>query len=356
MLNSRLPPRGDGSTLELSRLIQEYDNQTAGEALELEENHKSWNLPKAHSYKHAFDDIINKGVARNYPTKINENMHGPLKKAYQLQSNFRNFAPQILRIDHCAYVASIIEERITEFDRRKKLEDLKNTPSLIPEDGVNDGEEAATEAVLSQEGLVLSVPTAMWSFQALEDRVMPDIDTTIRDPAFSQFRLRFQRFLSGLDRQYPDQREEDRIGPGPFVFRPEDTIIHEHRMVKSYYRSVVNWQIRCDFIRANPDFHGSSRYDAVLISSSGGEHLFARLHFICPYDSPRGAVRVVEREMGLYRVKARLRKESYFIPVRTIVWGAVLVERFGQNLGDDEFFVMDDVDEDMSLRIQDMQY
>ena len=44
---------------------------------------------------HVFDDIMKKGVARNYSTKINENMHGPLKKSYQLQTNFREFAPQV---------------------------------------------------------------------------------------------------------------------------------------------------------------------------------------------------------------------------------------------------------------------
>jgi len=150
-------------------------------------------------------------------------------------------------------------------------------------------------------------------------------------------------------------------------------------MIKSFYRSLVGWEIRCDYLRAHPQFHNSKRYDAVLFTSAGGKQLFARLVFIfkcevcslsegkpCseayefalvqPYNAPKGPLQVAEREMGLYRVRARLRKESYFIPSCTIIRGAVLVERYGQDFGDDDYYVMDDIDEDMFIRMQSFVY
>lgn len=57
---------------------------------------KNWNFPKLHALQHAFDDIEAKGASRNYNTKPNEKMHGPLKKAYQLRTNFKDVASQAI--------------------------------------------------------------------------------------------------------------------------------------------------------------------------------------------------------------------------------------------------------------------
>ncbi|PBK81389.1 hypothetical protein ARMGADRAFT_1039324 [Armillaria gallica] len=65
----------------------------------------TWDILKMHTQKHLFSDIQAKGVTKNYNTKINESMHGPLKKAYQTQTNFKNVAEQILRTDHWYNVA-----------------------------------------------------------------------------------------------------------------------------------------------------------------------------------------------------------------------------------------------------------
>lgn len=54
-----------------------------------------WNFPKMHSHMHLFDDIEAKGVTRNYNTKPNENLHGPLKTLYKLQTNFKNVGQQV---------------------------------------------------------------------------------------------------------------------------------------------------------------------------------------------------------------------------------------------------------------------
>jgi len=49
---------------------------------------------------HSFDDINAKGASRNFDTKPNEKLHGPLKKAYLMQTNFRDVAPQVGFLSH----------------------------------------------------------------------------------------------------------------------------------------------------------------------------------------------------------------------------------------------------------------
>lgn len=56
---------------------------------------KNWNFPKAHTHKHLFDDVQAKGVTRNYSTKPNEKLHGPLKRSYALRTNFKDVANQV---------------------------------------------------------------------------------------------------------------------------------------------------------------------------------------------------------------------------------------------------------------------
>lgn len=66
------------------------------EELEDGEKSKNWNFPKAHLHRHAFPDIKGKGAQRNFNTKPNEKMHGPIKKSYLLRTNFKNVAQQVL--------------------------------------------------------------------------------------------------------------------------------------------------------------------------------------------------------------------------------------------------------------------
>ncbi|KAK1216916.1 hypothetical protein PQX77_020441 [Marasmius sp. AFHP31] len=365
--------KGQLAAMELSELIQQYSKAAEAESWQGDDKRTSWCFPKAHTYKHAFDDIMNKGVAHNYTTKINENMHGPLKKSYQLQSNFRDFAPQILRLDHCAYVASIINQRIDHYDQREALS--KSSP-LAPQEArtlinssesIDEGTDKGTDddaggLAIEDEpseptldvGLTMLVPAQTWSFKALEE----EHDS---DAAFRQFRLRFQRYLPDFLARYTDKRL-----PSSHRCGEEDQVIQEYRLIKSFYQSLVGWEVRCDFIRAHPDFFRNKRYDAVLINF-GGRNIFTCLFFlfkcevqsedyeftlIQPYDAPAGSKQVVEWDMGLYRVRAQLRKESQFVPAHTIIRGAVLVEKYGQSFGTEDYFVMDDIDEDMFIQMQ----
>ena len=48
-----------------------------------------------HLAQHLFDDIITKGVTRNYSSKTFEKMHGPLKESYARRTNFKHVAGQV---------------------------------------------------------------------------------------------------------------------------------------------------------------------------------------------------------------------------------------------------------------------
>jgi hypothetical protein len=65
-----------------------------------DDNVKNWNFPKLHMTTHIFDDIEAKGATRNYNTKPNEQMHGPLKDWYLNRTNFKNVAEQVSIIDN----------------------------------------------------------------------------------------------------------------------------------------------------------------------------------------------------------------------------------------------------------------
>ena len=56
---------------------------------------KNWGFPKIHLQTHAFEDVIAKGATRNYNTKPNEKLHGPLRDIYHERTNFRDVAKQV---------------------------------------------------------------------------------------------------------------------------------------------------------------------------------------------------------------------------------------------------------------------
>jgi hypothetical protein len=73
---------------------------------------------------------------------------------------------------------------------------------------------------------------------------------------------------------------------------------------------------------------------------------------ILPMDSPIGPRRIVDQDLGLTRLRARPLVSSEFIPLQSIIRGALLVPDF-DNYKD--FFLVDLVDTDMFLRAQRLQ-
>ena len=55
---------------------------------------KNWDFPKVHSQLHLFDDIMAKGVTRNFNTKTNESLNRPFKKNYKI-TNYQQVEKQV---------------------------------------------------------------------------------------------------------------------------------------------------------------------------------------------------------------------------------------------------------------------
>jgi hypothetical protein len=140
--------------------------------------------------------------------------------------------------------------------------------------------------------------------------------------------------------------------------------ITEYMFVKVGYESIVNWEIKTDYLRCNPKFHGKSRYDFVIVDLPRGR-VFAQLAciFVCRVGrhdyrlaliqaldkSTRQNAKAVDKELSILRWHIRARSRCEVIPLDSIVRGAVLLEDI-KNRGD--YFVIDTLDGDMFLRLK----
>ena len=131
------------------------------------------------------------------------------------------------------------------------------------------------------------------------------------------------------------------------------------------YESQVDWKLSTDHLRCNPSFFGHPRYDSILFQDSETETAFARISFIftCkvphvtqalgfafirPYMAKTGNPRSIDRDLKLKRVKLVPCSQCTFIPLCSIIRGAVLAP---DNDRQDEYLVVDHLDGDMYLRM-----
>ncbi|KAF9455950.1 hypothetical protein BDZ94DRAFT_1353726 [Collybia nuda] len=274
---------------------------------------KKWNFPKNHTHIHAPDDIMAKGVTRNFNTKYNEKCHGPFKVSYELRTNYKN----ILKIDHMCYVAGMIRDQLNELDEFHKY----SSSNLEAFDD-------------TQINIHLGAQQTSTSYSAIELRFSDDI-------AFRCFRLTLIDFLS------------NEIG----------TRIH-FKFLKVNYQSKIDWSTTTDFLRCNPSFHGAPRNDGVLIDHGEGRVLFAHLLFVftCtvedtifqvafvhPLDAPIGTLHWRrDHDLRFIRLRAQKREASQFVLIKSIIRGIPITKDFGT---EGDYLAMDSIDADLSRRI-----
>ncbi|KAK0492483.1 hypothetical protein EDD18DRAFT_1108873 [Armillaria luteobubalina] len=247
-----------------------------------------------------FSELI-RGVTRNYNTKPNEKMHGPLKDAYQLRTNFKDVAEQILRGDSWCNAASFIHQQIDLHDEQLKNPDNDELEEETSESEVSDYFEKVTlhghhEFMIQQ-------------FEKYPN-IIPKVDGE---------KVSFKSFK-------PDEK------------------IQLHSLLKVNYENMVDWTTSTDYLRCSPDFYNHPQYDYILVDST--EHpFFAQLImiFTCiisgkliplalvqPVDQPANtAMEKLDKDLGFYRVRAQKRRDSLFVLVYMTIRGALLVEDFG---------------------------
>ncbi|KAG1848377.1 hypothetical protein C8R48DRAFT_750370 [Suillus tomentosus] len=276
------------------------------------EMNKNWNFPKKHMITHIFNDILAKGATHNYNTKLNEKMHGALRKIYLQWTNFKDIAPQILNYDHWLLTLACMRTELDELDDyvRKATNDPETNEPL-------DIELAADPVIHAH----LGSKQGQHSFS--------DIACAHEtDRAFNDFQTKLNGFLNVFlpqnDIPLPDGRA---LCPGA-----EDEIT-EFRFLRVNYESMVDWRMHQDLLRCSPKFYESPRFDCVIVKTTG-KPFIARLvylfgcsigntHFplalIHPYDAGISIHRRWDVDLGLWRVRAKPWSSSEIISVWLII-------------------------------------
>ncbi|KAG2034064.1 hypothetical protein BDR03DRAFT_870910, partial [Suillus americanus] len=341
---------GRNTLLELTELMDIYIKDTA-DFLE-----KSWNFPKMHLSAHLFDDIEAKGVTRNYNMKPNEKMHGPLKDAYQDRTNFKNFAEQILRYNHDSLVAEYIRSKMECLDAQNFGSSIVPDPLEADSDGLESTEPTDTQH------FSLGSQQATKSFAEIEA-------ANAGDAAFDRFQIKLNEFLNRAFAANGILLRTRIVLDSSSSIRASAKVqrcITEFRFIKVSYESLVDWRISMDYLRCNPMFHGSPRYDCVILQAESGP-IFAKLLlvFTCivgdvtypialtlPYDQPVGARPRKDKDFKFWRVKAKPRASAECFSVQSIIRGCVLAEDSSRA---NEFLVVDTTDTDIFLRMKEIR-
>ncbi|KAF8066566.1 hypothetical protein FPV67DRAFT_1196119 [Lyophyllum atratum] len=316
---------------------------------------KSWNFIKLHIRKHLFPHIRDKGVTRNFSTKPNEKMHGPLKISYQRRTNFKDFGDQILKADHYLLVSGFIRSNLDALDQH--VENLLAFPDPEDAEVTSHQIKGFDTSEYDQYREIGSRVKPPWTFQALEE-------THKTDRAYKDFRIKLGKFLT----QFLPAYKIALPGGKDIRFRQSD-LITEYRFLKVRYACSADWSLKTDYLRCNPKFYGSPRYDCVLVNSNPVPY-FARLIFLftCVVEEQEYPLALIQPFAGVYRhrnrtqkdtelellrLKENLRAECEFVSIHTIIRGAVLVHS-GETTNDGfrsrDYFLFDVLDADMFLR------
>ncbi|KAJ6455239.1 hypothetical protein C8R45DRAFT_1056741 [Mycena sanguinolenta] len=291
---------------------------------------KNWDFPKIHTHKHLFDDIRRKGA-----------VHGSIRTTYQRQTNFKDIAPQILESQHRTMVGKFIRDQIDDLDEMQRRE------CEMPDEEAED--EAPRDLADKVDNVALGSKSPAITFDCLEREMQTDT-------AFTWFRLKFSTFFASFLDVYEGENHVN--------LKSKDEIV-PYRFLRIFYQSLDDWSDLADLLRCIPCFHGQPSFDTVLVLTEAGP-IFSQLIYVFevsangkvypfalvqPLDLPVGAISAKDKALKLFQVHAKLRHASEFIPVHSIICGAVVVPD-SKKSGD--FFVMDVQEGDVFLRLRDM--
>ncbi|KAK0471916.1 hypothetical protein IW261DRAFT_1424721 [Armillaria novae-zelandiae] len=179
-------------------------------------NVTSWSIPKVHTQRHLFDDIIAKGATKNYNTKVNECMHGPLKEAYQTRTNFKNVADQILMTDHKYGIAMKLRQRM---DRNKKHQ-KEAMASVEQETKVSSKAKHHNRQMQNIQSLNSKASLHSLRFTPRDPRTLEELEAAFHsDPAYERFRIRLGLFMT----TFLNMIQEGTVAAGKYIqYQPND--------------------------------------------------------------------------------------------------------------------------------------
>ncbi|KAG1744080.1 uncharacterized protein EDB91DRAFT_1236611 [Suillus paluster] len=287
---------GEVEILMFQKLLDEYIEALGDDTT------KNWNFPKAHTSRHVFIDIREKGAAQNFSTRPNKKQHGPIKCAYKLQTNGKDIANQILGLDHMTLVSGLIHSRVGYLDKEQHKAMLSERE--LEEEDLDDqpfGGHIHLGAL--QHSLTLS---------QLEEE-------NASKPAFVQFRKKLSLFLNNFLPAYNILLPDGKMW---LILSAQDTV-QEHRFLKVNYKSAVDWKLTTDYLQCNLSFHGHERCDCALIHTNdkdgNDKNIFVRillmfkltvgskvldLALVLPMDLQMGLRHAIDRDLRLTRLHA----------------------------------------------------
>lgn len=278
--------------------------------------------------------------------------------------------------------AELIEENIRLWDeylgleKRKQKEEEKERGTITLADEVKEQRKHKSKtqdtSPFQTHQIYLGASQGQVTFAAIEKE-------HIADPAFKHFRRRLKKYLE-VFLNTPGNISTDSHIVGSYQAHPRllptDTVsyyflfvhfthiaiqITEFRYLEVDYESIVTSELESNLLRCNPMFHGQARYDYVIFNDTEGHIAFAQLIFmftclqvpmalVQPMDKGIGGrPRVVDKDLGFHRVKSSTRDQSRFIPLRSVLRGAMLCK---DPASLDEYIVVDTINMDMFLRIR----
>ncbi|TFK79039.1 hypothetical protein K466DRAFT_506271, partial [Polyporus arcularius HHB13444] len=298
---------------------------------------KEWNFPKNHLQDHLLRDIKDKGVTRNYNTKISEHMHVLLKAIYQNQTNFKDVEEQLGNFDHILLVVKKIRHHLNLLDEKNGVAPptRENKPLFtFGHIGLGSDDDPISFAVVEK--------------------------AHVGHPEYTRFRLRVAEYLQhlrvvGTNGKALSLKGTDTITPLCYI--------------RVDYESMEDWKLATDRLRCSPKFFGRPRYDCVIFKADeSGALKFGRLKdvFIIQVAEQKYPIAFIDvyqpvtpstldSRLGLCRVRANKRKDhgTAFIHVQSIVRGAMLArDHASAGSAHEDYLVIDIKDGDMILRCQ----
>ncbi|KAI9572239.1 hypothetical protein HD554DRAFT_2320517 [Boletus coccyginus] len=266
-----------------------------------------WDFLKAHLWKYVVWDIRTKGVTRNYSTRPNEKMHGALKDVYADRTNGKDIEKQftssikILHVDHHRLAIKLLRGRM-------EAESECQSANMVQDE--DDAE--VSESIADKLAPGLPGPACMHLGSPCPSlSTISEIEDVHRgDRAFEGLRRKFIEFVNGCLPSYGIQL-------GGWTRKKHTAFV---RLIFAFKCTIMESDFR--FVLVQP-------YTARISSQ-------------CRLD----------RDLKLSHVRAVPRSQTIFIPVDSIIRGALL---YPNPTSHDDFFIVDHIDGDMFLRTMSMK-
>ncbi|KAI0681797.1 hypothetical protein C8T65DRAFT_598069, partial [Cerioporus squamosus] len=300
---------------------------------------KDWDFPKMHLHQHLIRDIIDKGVTRNYNTKISEKLHVLLKEIYLNRTNFKDTEEQLGNIDHILLVCKQIRHHLDILDESMGL-------------GLKSRRTQSTDLVFGH--VTLGADDSPVSFSAFEQ-------VHASEAGYSRFRIRLTEYLQHLGASGSRGKK--------LALKPTDKFT-TYRYLRVNYESLEDWKLATDRLRCSPKFFGHPRYDFIIYKADElGTLKFGRLKdvfisevaekkypiaFIEAYGVVSGPRSALDSDLGLCRLRMNRSCDhgTTFVHIQSIVRGALVVQDHGSGPVHEDYLVIDIIDSDMFLRCQ----